>query len=50
MTSPGRFQPPARPLPSQRPAGRIGFCMGGRYTVLMAVSNDRLNAALEPEA
>jgi carboxymethylenebutenolidase len=27
--------------------GCIGFCMGGRYTLLMAVSSDRLNAAVD---
>ncbi len=27
--------------------GCIGFCMGGRYTLLMAVSSDRLDAAVD---
>jgi carboxymethylenebutenolidase len=27
--------------------GCIGFCMGGRYTLLFAVSSDRLNAAVD---
>ncbi len=30
--------------PSSR-GGCIGFCMGGRYTVRMAVSSDHLDAA-----
>jgi carboxymethylenebutenolidase len=27
--------------------GCIGFCMGGRYTLLMACASDRLNAAVD---
>ncbi len=29
------------------PVGCIGFCMGGRYTLLMAVTSDRLDAAVD---
>jgi carboxymethylenebutenolidase len=29
------------------PVGCIGFCMGGRYTLLLATSSDRLHAAVD---
>ena len=34
------------PARASGPVGCIGFCMGGRYTLLMAVASDRLDAAV----